>query len=136
MISFVAIWDTGATNSVITQKVIEDCGLIATGIAQVQGVHGGPTRSDTYLVNIALPQKVVFTGVRVTKGTFIGGDVLIGMDIITQGDFAVTNYNGLTKFSFRTPSMEHIDFVPATNPPPQSRAERRRAEREQKKSGR
>jgi len=48
------------------------------------------------------------------------------MDIITQGDFAVTNHNGVTKFSFRTPSMEHIDFVPGTNAPPPNRAERRR----------
>jgi len=109
--------------------VIDDCGLVATGIAQVQGVHGGPTQSETYLVNIALPQNLVVTSVRVTRGSFAGGDILIGMDIITQGDFAVTNHNGLTKFSFRTPSMDHIDFVPGMNVPPPSRAERRRAKK-------
>ena len=38
-------------------------------------------------------------------------DVLVGMDIINTGDFAVTNLGGITKFSFRFPSLEHIDFV-------------------------
>ena len=33
------------------------------------------------------------------------------MNIINTGDFAVTNYNGVTKFSFRVPSLAHIDFV-------------------------
>ena len=33
-------------------------------------------------------------------------------DIINTGDFAVTNLGGITKdFSFRFPSLEHIDFV-------------------------
>lgn len=36
--------------------------------------------------------------------------VLIGMDLITLGDFAVTNKNGQTCFSFRYPSSEWIDF--------------------------
>ena len=49
---------------------------------------------------------------RVTKARLsVDADVLIGMDIIGTGDFAVTNLNGLTKFSFRVPSLEHIDFV-------------------------
>ncbi len=40
-----------------------------------------------------------------------GMDILIGMDIITLGDFAITNYNNKTVFSFRFPSSEVIDFV-------------------------
>jgi uncharacterized protein YchJ len=33
------------------------------------------------------------------------------MDVIAQGDLAVTNFNGHTTFSFRMPSMDEIDFV-------------------------
>jgi len=33
------------------------------------------------------------------------------MDVISLGDFAVTNFNGKTMFSFRTPSMAEIDFT-------------------------
>jgi len=111
---FDAIWDTGATNSVITQKVIDTCGLVATGMTQVHGVHG-VSASETFLVNIFLPNKVAFSGVRVTKGDILDADILIGMDVINQGDFAVTNHNGITKFSFRIPSKLHIDFVQEYN---------------------
>ena len=31
-VPFEAIWDTGATQSAITQKVVDACGLIPTGI--------------------------------------------------------------------------------------------------------
>jgi hypothetical protein len=39
-------------------------------------------------------------------------DILIGMDIITLGDFAITNANHRTVVSFRIPpDTKHIDFV-------------------------
>lgn len=41
--------------------------------------------------------------------------VLIGMDIIGMGDFAVTNINEKTILSFRIPSVREIDFVPEAN---------------------
>ena len=65
---------------------------------------------EAFLVNIHLPSNVGFAGMRVTRGRFIGGDILIGMDIISRGDFAVSNHRGITKFSFRIPSQRHIDF--------------------------
>ncbi len=51
---------------------------------------------------------------RVSRAAVKGADVLIGMDIIGAGDFAVTNLNGKTTFSYRYPSMERIDFVKAS----------------------
>jgi hypothetical protein len=105
-----AIWDTGATNSVITENCIQRCGLAPTGMAQVHGVHGVQT-VETFVVNIVLPNNVGFAGVTVTKGSIPGADMLIGMDIISRGDFAVTNVGGKTKFSFRTPSIAHIDYA-------------------------
>jgi len=109
VVQFDAIWDTGATNSCVTQAVIDACGLVPIGIAQVHGV-GGATTEEAFLVNIYLPGGVVFSGLRVTRGRFVGGDILIGMDVMNQGDFAVTNHGGITKFSFRIPSQKHIDF--------------------------
>ena len=38
-------------------------------------------------------------------------DVLIGMDVIKYGDFSITNTNGKTTFSFRTPSIKEIDYL-------------------------
>lgn len=43
LIEFDAIWDTGATASVITQRVVDACGLQPIGMMQVQGVHGAST---------------------------------------------------------------------------------------------
>lgn len=37
--------------------------------------------------------------------------MLVGMDIIGHGDFAVTNHNGKTIFTYRCPSTNQIDFV-------------------------
>ena len=110
---FNAIWDTGATGSVITRQVVQACGLIPTGMRRMHGVQGVHD-SLTYLVNIVLPNSVQMANVDVTEGMLPGGaagDVLIGMDIIVKGDFAVTNKGGTTKFSFRLPSLVHTDYV-------------------------
>lgn len=73
---------------------------------------GGVVPTETYVVNIMLPNGVGFANVTVTRGLLSdGADVLIGMDIITRGDFAITNKDGNTVFSFRFPSQTAIDFA-------------------------
>lgn len=37
-------------------------------------------------------------------------DLIIGMDIMTQGDLSLTNMEGRTVFSFRIPSLHVVDF--------------------------
>jgi len=111
---YLALWDTGATGTVITKKIADDLGLKPIGIAEVHHADG-MTRRSVYLVNIMLPHKVGFKHVRVIEGTLNGFDVLVGMDIISQGDFSVTNANGYTVFSFRSPSVKHIDYVEQAN---------------------
>lgn len=108
---FTAIWDTGASGSVITQAVVDRCGLQPTGMVKVWGVHG-LKEAETYLVNFRLPNRVMIYDMKVTKGEITPGvDLLIGMDVITKGDFSVTNVNGCTCFSFRVPSLERVDFT-------------------------
>ena len=111
---FVAIWDTGATDCVITQRIVDALQLQPTGMVEIHGVHGKQD-CPTYIVNIYLPNHVAFAGVRVTLGVLSDADMLIGMNIITRGDFAVTNKGGVTKFSFRVPSEVHLDFVKEQN---------------------
>lgn len=53
-----------------------------------------------------LPNKVGFANIRVTCET-LG----LGMDVITQGDFSITNKDNKTMFSFRYPSILHVDYV-------------------------
>lgn len=119
---YLAIWDTGATHSAITKKVVDDLKLQPTGVRETRHA-GGKSSNNTYLVNIVLPDGVIVPSVRVTEVQLIPDDnvsddkqpqLLIGMDIISLGDFAVTNANGKTTFSFRVPSVEEIDFIPDT----------------------
>ena len=112
---FQCIWDTGATHTVITSNVVAALGLKPSGKATVQVVGQGSKaqihETDTFLVNLILPNHVGLSGIRVSLGSLGGSDVLIGMDVISLGDFAVTNWNGKTCWSFRFPSVAEIDFV-------------------------
>jgi len=109
--TYKAIRDTGATNCVITDKVINECSLKPVGIRQVHGVHG-KDMSPVYIVNIGLPNGVGFMSSHVTRGVLTEGlDMLIGMDIINKGDFALTHNDGKTLLSYRNPSVGKIDFV-------------------------
>jgi len=111
-----AMWDTGATGSVITQTLAQKLNLTATGSVMVNHA-GGRSPSNTYIVNLYLPNKVLIPGVPVIECPDTVGDfsVIIGMDIICSGDFAITNYKGITRVSFESPSNQIINFVEQIN---------------------
>lgn len=113
---YTAIWDTGATGTVITQEVVNNLGLLPTGMSMVHTANG-LTSQNTYIIDIALNQDIILKDVTVTcAAAFSGGcNVLIGMDIIAQGDFSITNKGGNTCMSFRVPSMHEIDFCKNPN---------------------
>jgi len=108
-LEFIAVWDTGATNSVITFDVVRRLNLYSEGSTIISGVTGSQV-VDSYLVTFTLPNgfsKDIFT----TSCTeAIGCDVLIGMDIISIVDFAITSGSHGTTFSFKTPPGNEIDF--------------------------
>lgn len=109
---FKAIWDTGATNSVITHNVAKTVALVPSGKVECLGVHGKSV-VNTYIVDIGLPNKVCITNVQVSEGKLMGNiDVLIGMDIIQAGDFAIANPNKKTIFSYCLPPHKNpIDLL-------------------------
>ena len=117
--SYIAVWDTGATSTVISKKVVEDLGLIPSGRVTLHGVGSGDTAHEieapTYLINLILPNKVIVQGVVVAEASVSGCDVLLGMDVIGIGDFAISNHTDGTTWSFRAPSCGEIDFLPQTN---------------------
>lgn len=111
IITYNGIFDTGATGSVITKKVADQLKIFSIGLVNVHTASGFE-RSNTYLINMYFPNKLLFPGVRVTEGKVIGAfDILIGMDIIGAGDFVINNFNGHTSFSFRVPSVEFEDYT-------------------------
>ena len=108
------IWDTGATGSVITKSTATSLGLLPVKRTRVRGVHGDK-EVNVYYVNITLNNKNISINAQVTECDELSADysigMLIGMNIITMGDFAVTNYQGQTTMTFRVPSLQKIDFV-------------------------
>lgn len=108
----IALWDTGATSSCISDSVAGKLDLKPTGMMNIR-TPSGSKEVRTFLVNIKLPNYLSVVDVPVCE-TDIGNqdiDVLIGMDIILLGDFSVSNFNDRTVFSFRHPSKATTDYV-------------------------
>lgn len=107
-----ALWDTGASSSAICSKIVSDLGL--QPLRKIDVTHAdGVSRKNLYKVNISLPNKFLIKNIEVIEADLVGNnfDALIGMDIITLGDFSITNVGQKTKFSFRIPSIKEIDYA-------------------------
>lgn len=105
-------WDTGATGTCISKSIAAQLKLQPIGMLRIR-TPSGTTMVNRYIVDIILNQEIRIKNLEVLE-TEIGSqgiDVLIGMDIISCGDFAVSNFNGNTQFTFRIPSKEDISFV-------------------------
>ena len=109
------IWATGAPKSVITKKAAQKLKLPIREFTDVHGVGGLIPDVPVYLVDIRLNNENIVVRARVTEceDLSIDGqiDMLIGMNIIRQGDFAISNYEGKTTMTFRVPSLSCIDYV-------------------------
>jgi predicted aspartyl protease len=112
---FIGLWDTGASGTVISKTVVEKLDLKPIGKSKVFHANG-ESIVNVYAINLFLPNQVGFQFVRVTEGVLSGFDLLIGMDIITTGDFSLSNVGGKTTFSFRVPSIKEVDFVSEGKP--------------------
>ena len=104
-----AAWDTGAQFTLISPRVVEALGLKPSGKGQYMGI-GGDQESDTFFVHIGLPNGQLKRYVNVYCADLDDYDVLLGMDIITQTDFLITNADGKTTFQFRTPSEGGVEL--------------------------
>ena len=109
VVQFQAVWDTGASASAISPRVVDALKLIPTGKG-ISNTAAGSVFVDKYSINIMLPTNVGFSSIEVSCNK-MNVDVLIGMDIITQGDFSITNKKGKTVFTFHTPSSHFIDYT-------------------------
>lgn len=114
-ISVNALWDTGATTTCVSPNVVQSLSMIPTGKMNSH-TASGVSVVNTYLANIILPNHVRVTDVMMMDAAIgqRGFDVLIGMDVITTGDFCVSNYQGKTVLTFRIPSEGLTDYVPSS----------------------
>jgi hypothetical protein len=120
-----SLWDTGSTSCAITEETASKLGLVPIGKAEVHHA-GGSTIQNVYSMSLFLPNEFIIPYIRATecKSTQGNFDFIVGMDIITLGDFSITNVQQRTTVSFRMPSVETIDYVKQT--PRDSRTENRK----------
>jgi hypothetical protein len=107
-----AVWDTGAMRSVVTPQVVNSLALAYVDFVTVTGVNN-VSRAPVVLVSAILPNNIRITGLKAVVSDMRQGiDMLIGMDIISMGDLALSNGGDKTFFSFAIPPFpDKIDFV-------------------------
>jgi len=105
-----ALWDTGANITFINEKIINKFNLkpIGDGFTDTLSENRLPTKQ--YRINLILSNNINFPNIEVACGYTKTCDILIGMDVISQGDFAISNYNGKTKMVYRKPSMGEFGY--------------------------
>ena len=101
-----ALWDTGSQITCIKPGMSNKLSLRSYGADDhitLSGIGGSTTASIT-VINLFLTPNFVIESCPVYVIDFPGNaDVLIGMDIISMGDFVVCNADGKTSFSFAVP---------------------------------
>ena len=114
-VSTKGVWDTGATYTTLDLSLVRKLGLTVIRWITSHTVNG-PRKAGVYVVNLYITDKLPFYSFPVIDGETLGGEVLIGMDIIATGDFAISRYPNQPRFSFRHPSQARIDFTPRRVP--------------------
>jgi len=109
-----ALWDTGAMSTCIKPALWERLKLrpLESGRTKFAGI-GGIVEADVSLVTLLLTSKLIIECCPVYVADFPGDtDILIGMDIIGIGDFAVCNADNKTSFSFVMPPFpDRVNFA-------------------------
>jgi hypothetical protein len=102
-----ALWDTGASGTVITPEASRKLKLVPIDRVRVAGVNN-ISMADVVEVSIGLPNRVMVEDINVMICDLKQDiDLLIGMDIILLGDFSISNGGGETLFSFAIPPFEN-----------------------------
>jgi len=110
-----ALWDTGATHSILSPKIAKELVLSPVDNLYVGGINT-EVSSDVVIVTITLPNGMTLSDRRFYVCNIPGVEVIIGMDIISMGDFAITNARGKTMFSFVIPTLNNtISFSDMVN---------------------
>lgn len=113
-----AIWDTGSVRSVIDEDLAAKLGLMPlyqTSVRTICGIF----EARVYEVILEI-LGTVRVPLRVVGGKHLSDDgstgFLIGMDVISLGDFSLSNHEGKTTLSFRVPSMGGMDYTKPDEP--------------------
>ena len=104
MMAVNALWDTGSTESLISEKIVKMIEPILNNKSKYV-TRDVVIECETYAVSLSLSDEITFRDVLMKKADLSDKnvDIIIGMDIISRGDFEIRNYNNLVEFAFRIP---------------------------------
>jgi len=106
-----ALWDTGATISVITPKLAKELCFIPAGTMAINSI-AGIIDVEFILASIQLPGRVIRKNIKMAVCDFSQNiNIILGMDIITLGDFELLHGNNSTVFSFTSPPSTKIKLM-------------------------
>lgn len=105
------LWDTGASNCLITKSLAEAYNLHPIDKVWVEHAKGR-SLENVYLAFLQITNRY-FVEVELTECQSISNnfEIIIGLDVISKGDFSITSSRNKVTFSFRLPSSSHIDFT-------------------------
>ena len=112
-VPILAQWDTGASMSAISKKLVEMLELPVVSMTKI-GTANGVADTTIHIIDLQLPNGDLIPDLRVVAADMTEV-MLVGMDVISRGDFAISNYKGHTILNFRIPSYAEIDFVQMAN---------------------
>jgi hypothetical protein len=110
-LSIDALWDTGASMSAITPEIKDKLKITPIDKKTIAGIHSTQI-ADIVFITLELPNGVIKKNIKVAICNIPSNvGMILGMDIISLGDFALSNGNDQTLFSFAVPPFqEKIDF--------------------------
>ena len=101
------LWDTGATTTAISEGLVKALGVERdNAVIRLIVSPGVKYHSEEFIVDIQIPNVHGFKNHHVAKHAGLADHelcIIIGMYIISQGDFCLRNQDGKTVLSF---SME------------------------------
>lgn len=107
-----ALWDTGATNTCISEELAQKLGLLPEDQKDLTMADNSVHTSNVYSIQITMGAFTMpYLRVCDLPMKNSGHDVIIGMDFMTAGDSTLSNYNGKLVLSFREPSLATVDYV-------------------------
>lgn len=98
-----AIWDTGATSSMIAESVANILKLKPIGHTVIAGVHG-VNNANTYCVDVKFNIGATLKDIKVAEASNTGGfGLLVGMDIIGRGRMYLDGTSDVLSVTFEIP---------------------------------
>jgi predicted aspartyl protease len=105
------IIDTGAIVSIVSKNLVNKLSVMPHSYQFMDTASEQKIITPVYRASMILCDQIEITNLTVGDGILPEGEeCLIGMDILSLGDLAVTHFESKTWLSFRIPSLQSIEL--------------------------